>query len=53
VEHWDVYYALALSLLMIVLIERWLRTQYEYRKQDVKKVYYLSMEFCDREAFGQ
>jgi hypothetical protein len=27
------------------LIERWLRTQYEYRKQDVKKVYYLSMEF--------
>ena len=44
VKDWDVYYALALSL-RDRLIERWLRTQYEYRKQDVKRVYYLSMEF--------
>ncbi|MEN6445857.1 MAG: glycogen/starch/alpha-glucan phosphorylase [Candidatus Cloacimonas sp.] len=44
VNKWDIYYALALSL-RDLLIERWLRTQYEYRKQDVKKVYYLSMEF--------
>ena len=44
VRNWDIYYALALSL-RDLLIERWLRTQYEYRKQDVKKVYYLSMEF--------
>lgn len=44
VKPWDVYFALALTL-RDRLIERWLRTQYEYRKQDVKKVYYLSMEF--------
>lgn len=51
VEHWDVYYALALSL-RDRLIERWLRTQYEYRKQDVKKVYYLSMEFLIGRLLG-
>jgi starch phosphorylase len=44
VKDWDVYYALSLSL-RDRLIERWLRTQYEYRKRNVKKVYYLSMEF--------
>ena len=51
VEHWDVYYALALSL-RDLLIERWLRTQYEYRKQDLKKVYYLSMEFLIGRLLG-
>lgn len=44
VQPWDVYFALSLTL-RDRLIERWLRTQYEYRKRDVKKVYYLSMEF--------
>lgn len=44
VQPWDIYYALSLTL-RDRLIERWLRTQYQYRKQDVKKVYYLSMEF--------
>lgn len=44
VKDWDVFYALSLSL-RDRLIERWLRTQYEYRKRNVKKVYYLSMEF--------
>ncbi|MFA7543388.1 MAG: glycogen/starch/alpha-glucan phosphorylase, partial [Candidatus Cloacimonadaceae bacterium] len=44
VQEWDVFYALALSL-RDRLIERWLRTQHEYRKRDVKKVYYLSMEY--------
>ena len=51
VEHWDIYYALALSL-RDRLIERWLRSQYEYRKQDVKKVYYLSMEFLIGRLLG-
>lgn len=37
VQPWDVYYALSLTL-RDRLIERWLRTQYQYRKQDVKKV---------------
>lgn len=51
VKTWDVYYALALSL-RDRLIERWLRTQYEYRKQDVKKVYYLSMEYLIGRLLG-
>ncbi|MDZ4183227.1 MAG: glycogen/starch/alpha-glucan phosphorylase [Candidatus Cloacimonadaceae bacterium] len=51
VKPWDIYYALSLSL-RDRLIERWLRTQYEYRKQDVKKVYYLSMEFLIGRLLG-
>jgi len=51
VQPWDVYYALSLSL-RDRLIERWLRTQYEYRKRDVKKVYYLSMEFLIGRLLG-
>jgi len=51
VQAWDVYYALSLTL-RDRLIERWLRTQYEYRKQDVKKVYYLSMEFLIGRLLG-
>jgi starch phosphorylase len=51
VKPWDIFYALALSL-RDRLIERWLRTQYEYRKQDVKKVYYLSMEFLIGRLLG-
>jgi len=51
VKPWDVYYALSLSL-RDRLIERWLRTQYEYRKQDVKRVYYLSMEFLIGRLLG-
>ncbi len=51
VQPWDLYYALGLSL-RDKLIERWLRTQYEYRKQDVKKVFYLSMEFLIGRLLG-
>ncbi|MCB5255673.1 MAG: glycogen/starch/alpha-glucan phosphorylase [Candidatus Cloacimonetes bacterium] len=51
VELWDVFFALALSS-RDRLIERWLRTQHEYRKRDVKKVYYLSMEFLIGRLLG-
>ncbi len=51
VEPWDIYYALGLTL-RDRLIERWLRTQYEYRKRDVKKVYYLSMEYLIGRLLG-
>jgi len=51
VQPWDIYFALGLSL-RDKLIERWLRTQYEYRKQDVKKVFYLSMEFLIGRLLG-
>jgi starch phosphorylase len=51
VKDWDVYFALSLSL-RDRLIERWLRTQYEYRKRNVKKVCYLSMEFLIGRLLG-
>jgi len=51
VKPWDIYYALSLSL-RDRLIERWLRTQYEYRKRDVKMVCYLSMEFLIGRLLG-
>lgn len=47
----DIYQALSLAL-RDRLIERWLRTQYEYRKQDVKKLCYLSMEFLIGRLLG-
>ncbi len=34
------------------LIERWIRTQQEYYTKDVKRVYYLSMEYLPGRALG-
>ncbi|QTA37698.1 glycogen/starch/alpha-glucan phosphorylase [Thermosipho ferrireducens] len=43
--NWDKFYALAL-LVKDRVVERWLRTQKKYySKDDIKRVYYLSMEF--------
>ena len=44
VQPWDIYFALSLSL-RDKLIQRWLRTQYKYEKQKVKKVNNLSMDY--------
>lgn len=41
---WDVYKALALSI-RDRLMERWFKTQSDYYENDVKRVYYLSLEF--------
>ena len=35
-----------------VIIDEWIATQKEYEKQDVKTVYYLSMEFLMGRALG-
>jgi starch phosphorylase len=43
VKERDSYQAMALAI-RDRLIRRWLRTQHEYDQQDVKKVYYLSMD---------
>ncbi len=40
----DVYYSLSMSI-RDRLVRRWLRTQNEYKEKDVKRVYYLSLEF--------
>lgn len=43
-REFDVYQALALAV-RDRLMERWFRTQNAYYRQDVKRVYYLSLEF--------
>jgi starch phosphorylase len=40
----DAYKALAMSI-RDRLIRNWIRTQHQYNEQDVKRVYYLSLEF--------
>jgi len=47
----DLYFALAFAI-RHRLIRKWLRTQYEYRKQDAKRIYYLSMEFLMGRLLG-
>jgi starch phosphorylase len=40
----DAYFALSLAI-RDKLVRKWLRTQHEYNVKDVKRVYYLSMEY--------
>jgi glycogen phosphorylase len=47
----DLYQAVAFAV-RDRLMERWFQTQDEYYKQDVKRVYYLSMEFLTGRALG-
>jgi glycogen phosphorylase len=47
----DAYYALSLSV-RDRLVRRWLRTQQQYKELDVKRVYYLSLEFLMGRLLG-
>ncbi len=47
----DMYYALSLSI-RDRLVRNWLRTQHVYNSKDVKKVYYLSLEFLMGRLLG-
>src|SRR5258706_6769864 len=43
-SEWEPYYSVALAV-RDRLIERWSRTQEAYYQHDVKRVYYMSLEF--------
>ncbi len=47
----DAYFALSLSV-RDMLIRKWLRTQHLYMQEDVKRVYYLSLEFLMGRLLG-
>ena len=47
----DAYFALSVSI-RDRLVRRWLRTQQKYKEKNVKRVYYLSMEFLMGRLLG-
>lgn len=47
----DAYYALSMSI-RDRLVRRWIRTQQRYKEEDVKRVYYLSLEFLMGRLLG-
>ncbi len=47
----DAYFALSLAI-RDRLVRKWLRTQHEYNVKDVKRVYYLSMEYMMGRLLG-
>lgn len=47
----DMYYSLSLSI-RDRLVRNWLRTQHQYNLKDVRKVYYLSLEFLMGRLLG-
>jgi len=47
----DAYHALSMSV-RDRLVRRWLRTQQRYKEEDVKRVYYLSLEFLMGRLLG-
>src|SRR5215475_8879372 len=48
---WEPYVALALAV-RDRMMERWIRTQDTYYEQDVKRVYYLSLEYLMGRTLG-
>jgi starch phosphorylase len=47
----DAYYALSLAI-RDKLVRKWLRTQHQYVQKDVKRVYYLSLEYLMGRVLG-
>ncbi|MFI5236435.1 MAG: glycogen/starch/alpha-glucan phosphorylase [Ignavibacteriales bacterium] len=47
----DAYYALSLAI-RDKLVRKWLRTQHQYNQKDVKRVYYLSLEYLMGRLLG-
>lgn len=47
----DAYYALSLAI-RDRLVRKWLRTQHQYYEKDVKRVYYLSLEYLMGRILG-
>lgn len=47
----DAYHSLSLSI-RDRLVRRWIRTQQRYKEEDVKRVYYLSLEFLMGRLLG-
>lgn len=47
----DAYYGLSMSI-RDRLVRKWLRTQQRYKEEDVKRVYYLSLEFLMGRLLG-
>lgn len=47
----DAYYALSLAI-RDRLVRKWLRTQHQYNQKDVKRVYYLSLEYLMGRLLG-
>jgi glycogen phosphorylase len=47
----DAFHALSMSI-RDRLVRRWIRTQQRYKEQDVKRVYYLSLEFLMGRLLG-
>ncbi|MGM3932454.1 hypothetical protein NA612_23340, partial [Salmonella sp. NW378] len=50
-SEWEPYVALALAV-RDRMIERWVRTQDTYYRRDVKRVYYLSLEYLMGRTLG-
>ncbi len=48
----DAYFSLSMSI-RDRLVRRWLRTQQKYKEKNVKRVYYLSMEFLMGRLLGK
>jgi len=47
----DAYYSLSMAV-RDMLVRNWLRTQQRYKEEDVKRVYYLSLEFLMGRLLG-